>query len=141
MGKKGAGISIGVAIVSPVRSLPVGARLLCADNTGAREVQIISVMKYQGSYNRLGKAGVGDRVVASVKKGTPELRKQIVQAVIVRQTKEYRRKDGIHIKFEDNAAVLITPEAAPRGSEIKGPMAREAAERWPKVAGIASIVV
>jgi large subunit ribosomal protein L14 len=80
-------------------------------------------------------------VVASVKKGTPELRKQIVQAVIIRQTKEYRRADGLRIKFEDNAAALITPEAAPRGSEIKGPMAREAAERWPRVAAIASIVV
>ena len=141
MGKKGAGTSIGVTAVAPVRALPVGARLFCADNTGAREIQIISVMKYTGRRDAMGVAGVGDRVVASVKKGTPELRKQIVQAVIVRQTKVYRSKDGMHIKFEDNAAVLITPEASPRGSEIKGPMAREAAERWPKVAGIASIVV
>lgn len=141
MGKKGAGASIGVTAVAPVRALPVGARLFCADNTGAREIQIISVMKYKGRRRAMGIAGVGDRVVASVKKGTPELRKQIVQAVIVRQAKEYRRKDGMHIKFEDNAAVLITPEASPRGSEIKGPMAREAAERWPKIAGIASIVV
>jgi large subunit ribosomal protein L14 len=79
--------------------------------------------------------------VASVKKGTPELRKQVVRAVVIRQAKEYRRIDGIRVKFEDNAAVLITPEGAPRGSEIRGPMAREAAERWPRVAGIASIVV
>ncbi|MCS7131189.1 MAG: uL14 family ribosomal protein, partial [Hadesarchaea archaeon] len=61
--------------------------------------------------------------------------------VIVRQTKEYRRQDGIRIKFEDNAAVLITPDGAPRGSEIRGPIAKEAAERWPRVAGIASMVV
>jgi large subunit ribosomal protein L14 len=79
--------------------------------------------------------------VASVKKGTPELRKTMVQAVVVRQRKEYRRKDGMRIKFFDNAAALITPEASPRGSEIKGPMAREAAERWPKVAGIAASIV
>ncbi|MEW6592460.1 MAG: 50S ribosomal protein L14 [Candidatus Hadarchaeota archaeon] len=141
MGKKGAGTSIGVTAVSPVRVLPVGARLVCADNTGAKEIQIISVMGYKGTRRRLPKAGVGDRVVASVKKGTPELRKTIVQAVVVRQKKEYRRKDGIRIKFEDNAAALITPEAAARGSEIKGPMAREAAERWPKVAGIAASIV
>jgi large subunit ribosomal protein L14 len=119
----------------------VGARLVVTDNTGAREIQIISVMGYKGRHRAMSKAGVGDRVVASVKKGIPELRKQLVQAVVVRQTKEYRRVDGLRVMFEDNAAVLITPEAAPRGSEIKGPIAREAAERWPKVAGIASIVV
>ncbi len=141
MGKKGAGSSIGVSSVTPVRALPVGARLLVADNTGARELQIINVMKYHGGRRTLAKGGVGDRIIASVKKGTPELRKQMVQAVIVRQRKEYRRADGMRVKFEDNAAVLITPEAAPRGSEVKGPMAREAAERWPKVAGIASILV
>jgi large subunit ribosomal protein L14 len=69
------------------------------------------------------------------------LRKQVVQAVVVRQRKEYRRKDGMRIKFEDNAAVLITPEAAPRGSEVKGPIAVESAERWPKVAGIAASIM
>ncbi|MDI6883638.1 MAG: 50S ribosomal protein L14 [Hadesarchaea archaeon] len=141
MGKKGAATSIGVSAVAPVRALPVGASLTCADNTGARELQIISVMGYKGRRARMANAGVGNRVVASVKKGTPELRAQLVQAVIIRQTKEYRRTDGMRVKFEDNAAVLITPEAAPRGSEIKGPMAREAAERWPRVAGIASMVV
>ncbi|MEM2878609.1 MAG: 50S ribosomal protein L14 [Candidatus Hadarchaeales archaeon] len=141
MGKKGAGTAIGVSAVTPTRCLTTGARLECADNTGAKELQIVSVMKYKGRRARMGKAGVGDRVVASVKKGTAELRKQLVQAVIIRQRKEYRRKDGMRIKFEDNAAVIITPEAAPKGSEVKGPMAREAAERWPKVAGIASIVV
>lgn len=141
MGKKGIATSMGVSAVAPVRALPVGARLTCADNTGARELQIISVMGYKGRRARMANAGVGDRVVASVKRGAPELRTQLVQAIIIRQTKEYRRTDGMRIKFDDNAAVLITPEAAPRGSEIKGPMAREAAERWPRVAGIASTVV
>ncbi|MEM2874931.1 MAG: 50S ribosomal protein L14 [Candidatus Hadarchaeales archaeon] len=141
MGKKGAGTAIGISAVTPTKTLPIGARLECADNTGAKELQIVTVMRYRGIRRRMGRAGVGDRIVASVKKGTPELRKQLVQAVIIRQRKEYRRTDGMRIKFEDNAAVIITPEAAPKGSEIKGPMAREAAERWPKVAGIASIVV
>lgn len=141
MGKKGMGTSMGVTAVVPIRALPTGARLACVDNTGAKELQIISVVDYKGVRRRMPKAGVGDHIVASVKKGTPEVRKQIVRAVVVRQAKEYRRVDGSHIKFEDNAAVLITPEGAPRGSEIKGPVAREAAERWPRVAGIASIVV
>ncbi|KUO39276.1 MAG: 50S ribosomal protein L14 [Hadesarchaea archaeon DG-33-1] len=141
MGKKGMGTSMGVTAVVPIRALPAGARLACVDNTGAKELQIISVVDYKGVRRRMPKAGVGDHIVASVKKGTPEVRKQIVRAIVVRQAKEYRRVDGMHIKFEDNAAVLITPEGAPRGSEIKGPVAREAAERWPRVAGIASIVV
>lgn len=141
MGKKGVVTSIGVAAVTPLKALPIGARLGCADNTGAKELQIVNVLGYRGVRRRMGKAGVGDPVVASVKKGTPELRKQLVRAIIIRQRKEYRRTDGMRIKFEDNAAVLITPEGAPRGSEIKGPMAREAAERWPRVAGVASIVV
>lgn len=141
MGKKGMGASIGVTAVSPIRALPAGARLICVDNTGAKELQIISVADYKGVRRRMPKAGVGDHIVASVKRGTPEVRKQIVRAVVVRQAKEYRRVDGLRVKFEDNAAVLITPEGAPRGSEIRGPVAREAAERWPRVAGIASIVV
>ncbi|MBA7595979.1 50S ribosomal protein L14 [subsurface metagenome] len=141
MGKKGIGTSIGATTVAPIRALPVGARLGCADNTGAKELQIVSVVGYHGRHRRIGKAGVGDHIVASVKKGTPEFRKQLVRAIVIRQRKEYRRTDGMRIKFEGNAAVLITPEGAPRGSEIKGPMAREAAERWPRVAGIASTVV
>jgi hypothetical protein len=81
LGKKGAGTAIGVSAVTPVRALPVGARLVVTDNTGAREIQIISVMGYKGRHRAMSKAGVGDRVVASVKKGIPELRKQMVQAV------------------------------------------------------------
>ncbi len=141
MGRKVIGTSMGVTAVRPTRALPTGARLICADNTGAKEIQIISVGGYGGTRRRMGKAGVGDQVIASVKRGTPELRKQLVRAIIIRQRKEYRRTDGMRIKFEDNAAALITPEGAPRGSDIKGPMAREAAERWPRLAGVASIVV
>jgi len=141
MGKKGAGASVGVSPVTPVKALQVGSRLVCADNTGAKEIQIITVARYKGTRRRMPKAGVGDMVIASVKKGTPELRKQVVRAIIIRQAKEYLRMDGIRIKFEDNAAVLMTPEGAPRGSEIRGPIAREAIECWPRVAGIASIVV
>ncbi len=142
MGKRAvATASIGASPVTPVRALPIGARLVCADNTGAKEVQIISVVGYKGRRRRLASAGVGDQVVVSVKKGTPEFRKQIMRAVVVRQKKPYRRIDGMRVKFEDNAAVIITTEGTPKGSEIRGPIAREAAERWPKIAGIASMVV
>jgi len=141
MGKKGAGVAVGVSPVTPVKTLIPGSKLVCADNTGAKELQIITVAKYGGTRRRMPKAGVGDMVIASVKKGTPELRKQIVRAIVIRQRKEYRRTDGIRVKFEDNAAVLMTPEGAPRGSEVKGPVAREAIESWPRVAGIVTIVV
>jgi large subunit ribosomal protein L14 len=141
MGRKGVGAARGISAVVPVKMLNVGSRLFCTDNTGAKELQVVSVVSYKGTRRRTPKAGIGDCVIASVKRGAPELRKQLVQAVIVRQRKEYRRKDGLRVKFEDNAAVLVTPEGTPRGSEIKGPIAREAAEQWPKVAGIASMVV
>ncbi|KXB01056.1 50S ribosomal protein L14 [candidate division MSBL1 archaeon SCGC-AAA259O05] len=125
----------------PTKTLSQGARLECGDNTGAKELGIISVVGYKGTRRRMPKAGVGDMFVASVKKGKPELRKQIVHGVVIRQKKEYRRMNGMRIKFEDNAAVLISPEGEPQGTEVRGPMAREAAERWPQIAGIASIVV
>ncbi|NOZ59076.1 MAG: 50S ribosomal protein L14 [Euryarchaeota archaeon] len=123
------------------RALPSGARLEVVDNTGAKEIEIIQVIGYKGVRRRYPSAGVGDMVVASVKKGTPEMRKQVVRAVIVRQRKEYRRRDGTRIKFEDNAAVITNEKGDPKGSEIKGPVAKEAAERWSKIASVASIIV
>ena len=70
-------------------------------------------------------------VMASVVKGKPEMRKQTVLAVIVRQKKEYKRKDGTRIKFEDNAAVIVKDEKAnPKGTILKGAVAKEAIERW-----------
>lgn len=124
-----------------VRSLPAGARLECIDNSGAKEIEIISVIGLKGVRGRIPKAGVGDLVVASVKKGTPEMRKQKVRAIVVRQKKEYRRPNGMRIKFEDNAAVITNEKGEPAGSDIKGPIAKEAAERWSKIASIASIII
>ncbi len=124
-----------------VKCLPTGARLECIDNSGAKEIEIISVMGYRGVRRRMSKAGVGDLVVASVKKGTPEMRKQKVHAIVVRQRKEYRRPSGIRISFEDNAAVVTNELGEPKGSDIKGPVAKEAAERWSKIAALASIII
>lgn len=123
------------------RCLPTGARLVCADNTGARELEIIAVKGYKGVRRRYPAAGVGDIVIVSVKKGSPDIRKQVHYAVIVRQRKEYRRPDGTRVKFEDNAAVITDPNGNPKGSEIRGPVAREAAERFSKIGSIATIIV
>jgi large subunit ribosomal protein L14 len=130
------------AITSNVtKVLPVGARLQCIDNTGAREVEIVSVKGYKGVRRRLATAGVGDMIIVSVKKGTVDMRKEVMNAVVVRQKKEYKRADGLRIKFEDNAAVIITPEGTLKGSEIRGPVAKEAAERWPTIGSAASTIV
>ncbi len=134
-------LPLGKAISTRIsKGLPVGARLTCADNTGAKEIEIIAVRGYKGSKRRYGKAGVSDLVSASVKKGKPEMRREIVLAVIVRQKKPYTRYDGSRIKFSDNAAVLVGDDGTPRGTEIKGAIAREVVERWTKVGSIASIV-
>ncbi|MHA1636807.1 MAG: 50S ribosomal protein L14 [Candidatus Thorarchaeota archaeon] len=123
------------------RGLPIGAKILCVDNSGAKELRLITVYGYKGKLRKLGKAGVGDHVVVTVVKGKQELRKQVLQAIIVRQRKPYRRPDGTWMQFEDNAAVLIKPGGEPQGSELRGPMAREVTLKWPRVAAIASKIV
>lgn len=123
------------------RALNAGAQINCVDNTGARVVEIISVIKYRGVKNRMPKAGIGDMCVVSVKKGTPEMRKQIMRAVVIRQKKEFRRPNGLRVSFEDNAVVITDDDGNPKGSEIKGPVAREVAERFSKIASAASMIV
>ncbi|MEM3079861.1 MAG: 50S ribosomal protein L14, partial [Thermoproteota archaeon] len=111
------------------RGLPAGARLICADNTGAKVLRLINVAGYKSRLRRIPSACVGEMVKVSVVKGSPDLRKQILPAIIVRQRKPYRRSDGVWVQFDDNAAVLITPEGEMKGTEIRGPVAKEAAER------------
>jgi len=121
--------------------LQVGSYVSVADNSGAKEIMVINVPLIKTRLRRVPFAGVGDLIVASVKKGTPQMRRQIVYAVIVRQRRPFRRPDGTWVSFEDNAAVLVNPDGTPRASEIRGPIAREAAERWPKVAKLATMIV
>lgn len=124
------------------RSLPVGAEIETCDNSGAKVVKIISVTGHKTVRRRLSAAGIGDLVTVSVIKGKPEIRKQVVLAIIVRQKKEYRRPDGLRIKFEDNSAVVLKDDKGnPKGTIFKGPIAKEAADRWPAVAKLASILV
>lgn len=86
--------------------LPVGAVMNCCDNSGARNLYIISVKGIGARLNRLPAAGAGDMVMATVKKGKPELRKKVMPAVVVRQSKPWRRGDGVYLYFEDNAGVV-----------------------------------
>lgn len=123
------------------RGLPTGARLDCVDNTGAKIVEIITVPGTHTTHRRYPSAGVGDKIIVTVKKGTPEMRRQIVQAVIVRQKRPFRRPDGVTVLFEDNACVIITEDGEVKGSQIKGPVAREAAQRWPRISATASTIV
>ncbi|MCT9097427.1 MULTISPECIES: 50S ribosomal protein L14 [Haloarchaeobius] len=123
------------------QGLEKGSLLTCSDNTGAREVKIISIAGYHGTKNRHPKGGIGDKVTVSVTKGTPEERRQVKEAVIIRQRKPIRRPDGTRVKFEDNAAVLINENEEPQGSEIKGPIAREVAERFGSIASTATMIV
>ena len=124
------------------KGLPVGSLIETCDNSGAKLIKLISVIGEKTVKGRKPAAGVADLVMASVKRGKPEMRKQVVFAVIVRQKKEYRRPDGMRIKFEDNAAVVLKDDKGnPKGTIFKGPIAKEAAERWPGIAKIASIIV
>jgi len=103
-------------------------RLRVADNTGAKEILCIRVLG--GSARKY--AGVGDIIVGTVKQAQPggAVKKgEVVRAVIVRTAKEYGRPDGSHIRFDDNAVVLINPQNNPRGTRIFGPVARELREK------------
>ncbi|MBI5355888.1 MAG: 50S ribosomal protein L14 [Candidatus Aenigmarchaeota archaeon] len=117
------------------------AKLVCIDNSGAKILRMYAVIGYKGRKNRQSKAGVGDIVMCAVFKGDPKIRDETPLAVIVRQRKEWRRPNGIRIKFEDNAAVLINESNEPRGTMIKGAIAKEIVDRFPTIGKIASIIV
>ena len=124
------------------KSLNTETMIDTCDNSGAKVLKIFSVKKTRTVKGRQPACGVGDIVMASVVKGKPDMRKQVVMAVIVRQKKEYRRPDGTRIAFEDNAAVVVKDDTgAPKGTIFKGPIAKEVCERWPHIAKIASIIV
>jgi len=123
------------------KSLNQSSYLVCADNTGAKILQIISVGGYKGTRRRMPKAGVGSLIRVTVKEGDVKVRHQISHAVVIRQKAEYRRMDGTHISFEDNAAVLVNENGEPKGTDIKGPVAKEAVEKFSTIGKISSMVV
>ncbi len=108
--------------------IQIYSRLRVADNSGAKTISCVGVPG--GSGRRY--AGLGDIIVASVKEAAPAaaIRKgEVVRAVVVRTSKAYRRRDGSHIRFDDNAAVIVNQENLPRGTRIFGPVARELRDR------------
>jgi len=119
----------------------VSAVMNCADNTGAKNLYIIAVKGIKGRLNKLPAATVGDMCMCSVKKGKPELRKKVMPGVVIRQRKSIRRKDGITLYFEDNAGVIVNPKGEMKGSAITGPVAKECADLWPRIASAAGTIV
>lgn len=121
--------------------LPVGAVMNCCDNSGARNLYVLAVKGFGARLNRLPAASAGDMVMATVKKGKPELRKKVMPAVVVRQARPWRRKDGVYLYFEDNAGVIVNPKGEMKGSAITGPVAKECADLWPRIASNSGVVV
>jgi large subunit ribosomal protein L14 len=122
--------------------LNLGSEINSADNSGAKRIRIVGIKRGKGRKGRQLSCGIGDLVRVSVRKGLKEMKGQVFLAVIVRQRKDYRRLTGERICFEDNAAVLVKDEDGnPKGTQIKGPISRESADRWPFVAKIATMIV
>ena len=126
---------------SVTKGLATGSRVRCADNSGATELEIIAVKGYHGVKRRLPGCGIASWVICAVKKGDPKIKHEVVNAVIIRQKKEYRRKNGMRVKFEDNAAVLINEKGDAKATRIKGPVAKEAVERFSTIGKIATMVL
>jgi large subunit ribosomal protein L14 len=118
-----------------------GSKIQIADNSGAKIAQIINVDHFKTRLRRLPKATVGSICTVTIKKGKPEMRGNILKAVIVRQKMIFRRLDGTRLRFEDNAGVLVSREGEPKGTEVRGPIAREAAELFPRLASISSLII
>merc|ERR1711934_403066 len=140
MGKRGRGGASGNKFRMTC-GLPVGAVVNCSDNSGAKNLYIIAVKGWGARLNRLPKAGLGDMVLCTVKKGKPELKKKVTTGVVVRQRKPWRRKNGVFLYFEDNAAVIVNPKGEMKGSAIAGPIGKECAELWPRLSSAASCIV
>ena len=125
----------------PTRAFNIGAQMISSDNSGAKIVKLVAVKKGKGTKGRQGYAKIADWVKVSVKKGIPDMKGKVFDAVIIRQKRQYRRLNGERIAFEDNAvAILKDDKGNPKATQIKGAIAREVMERWPSVAKIASIV-
>ena len=123
------------------RGLNLGATMVASDNSGARIVRLVSVKRGKSKKGRQGYGKVADLVKVSVRKGVPDMKGKVFDAIIIRQKKPYRRLTGERIAFEDNAvAILKDDKGNPKGTQIKGPVAREVMERWQSVAKIAQFV-
>lgn len=124
------------------RGLNIGSQCVAADNSGARIVRITGVVHGKSRKGRQQFAKVGDWVKVSVRAGKPEMKGVLFDAVVIRQRMAYRRLTGERVMFEDNAVALLKDEKGnPKGTMIKGPVAREIHERWKEVAKLAPFVL
>ena len=124
------------------RALNIGSMVLASDNSGARIVRITGVKGGKSRKRKQQYAKIADHVKVSVRAGKPDMKGQVFDAVVIRQKKPYRRLTGERVCFEDNAVALMKDEKGnPKGTQIKGPVAREVQERWPSVAKIAQFVL
>lgn len=124
------------------KGLNLGSYALASDNSGARIVKIVGVVGGKSKKGRQQYAKIGDHVKISVRKGNPEIISQIFDAVIIRQKKPFRRNTGERVAFLDNAVCLLKDEKGnPKGTQIKGPIAKEVADKWPFLAKIAKFIV
>ncbi|MCX8158693.1 MAG: uL14 family ribosomal protein [Candidatus Pacearchaeota archaeon] len=124
------------------RGLNIGSKVLASDNSGARIVKIVSIKGGKSTKGRQNFAKISDWVKVSVREGKPDMKGQVFDAVIIRVKKPYRRLTGERVCFEDNAVALLKDEKGnPKGTQIKGPVAREVQERWSQVAKIAQYVL
>jgi Ribosomal protein L14 len=124
------------------KALNLGSIVFAADNSGARIVRITSVKGGKSKRKMQIAAKIGDWVKVSVREGKDEMRGIVFDAVVIRVKKPYRRLTGERICFTDNAVALLKDEKGnPKGTQIKGPVAREILERWKEVSKIASMVV
>jgi len=124
------------------RALNIGANVVAADNSGARIVRIVSVKGGKTKKGRQQYVKVADMVKVSVREGKPEMKGVVFDAIVIRQKKSYQRLTGERVCFQDNAVALLKDEKGnPKGTQIKGPVAREVFERWKEVAKIAQFVL
>lgn len=124
------------------RALQPGSILEVVDNSGGRKAKLVSVVGIKTSQSRRQEAGVADVIKVAIKKGKPGVKGEEFPAIIVRQRKKYRRANGARIHFEDNGCILLTDVdmMTPKGTEIKGPVAKEVIQRFPSIGKIAPII-
>jgi large subunit ribosomal protein L14 len=124
------------------RGCNLGTMMVAADNSGALLVRLVGVV-----HGKVGKrtqmyAKVGDQVKVSVRKGLPDMKGKVFDAVVVRQKKPFRRLTGERISFVDNAVVILKDDKGnPKGTQVKGPVAREIHDRYPGISKIAKFVL
>lgn len=131
----------GVQVDRLTRGLPIGAQLIAADNSGARILNLVAVKGAKMRVRQIPAAKVGDLVICSVVKGNQKIRRQIVHAIIIRQKQRYKRADGTSVAFYDNAAVIVNENGDLKASEIRGAVAKECAEKWPRLSSSATMII